>query len=77
MIAIIRERTSKPVRHVINTHWHADHVQGDSVYLREFPMFRSLAIPRPSRGSTRYSCLANPDPVFDAVEQLIETGAGQ
>lgn len=50
VIAIIRERTSKPVRHVINTHWHADHVQGNSVYLREFPDVQILGHPETVAG---------------------------
>ena len=50
VIAIIRQRTSKPVRHVINTHWHADHVQGNSVYLREFPDVQILGHPETVAG---------------------------
>ncbi len=50
VIAIIRERTTKPVRYVINTHWHADHVQGNSVYLREFPDVQILGHPETSAG---------------------------
>ena len=31
-IAAIRKITKKPVRYVINTHWHDDHYVGDQVY---------------------------------------------
>src|SRR3954462_10048386 len=36
-IAAIRSITKKPVRYLINTHWHDDHVAGDQVYQDSFP----------------------------------------
>lgn len=40
-IAQIREWTNKPVRYLLNTHWHNDHVMGNGAYREAFP---SLAI---------------------------------
>jgi cyclase len=36
VIAEIRKITNKPVRYVINTHWHRDHVHGSQAYVQAF-----------------------------------------
>ncbi len=43
VLARIRQITPKPVRWVVNTHWHGDHVQGNSVYLDAFPGVQIVA----------------------------------
>ncbi len=37
VIAALRRLTNKPVKYVINTHWHDDHIIGDTVYGDAFP----------------------------------------
>ena len=37
LIAEIRKLTDKPVRYLINTHWHGDHTQGNQAYREAFP----------------------------------------
>ena len=46
-IALIRSLTSKPVRYLLNTHWHGDHTHGNAEYLDAFPGL-TIVGPRPN-----------------------------
>jgi len=39
----IHKLTDKPVRFVVNTHWHGDHAQGNQVYREAFPGVQFIA----------------------------------
>jgi glyoxylase-like metal-dependent hydrolase (beta-lactamase superfamily II) len=45
VIAKIRSITDRPVTHVVNTHWHDDHTNGNHAYRQAFPDVRILAHP--------------------------------
>lgn len=42
-IAQIRQWTNKPVRYLVNTHWHGDHSLGNSTYAEAFPALSIIA----------------------------------
>ena len=43
MIAEIRKLTTQPVRYVVNSHWHDDHVFGNQAYEEAFPGVQFIA----------------------------------
>lgn len=67
VIAEIRRLTPKPVRYVVNTHWHGDHWFGNQAYREAFPGVEFIAHPNtladleaneiPSLGPSRDSAL--------------------
>lgn len=50
VIAIVAGRTDRPISHVVNTHWHADHVQGNAVYAARFPEVEIIGHPETAAG---------------------------
>ena len=43
VLAALRRITDRPVTHVVNTHWHEDHILGNRVYLDAFPDVQFVA----------------------------------
>lgn len=68
-IAALKRITSKPVRYVINTHWHDDHVIGNRAWRDAYPAATFLAHEAlreylPARGVTARQQMATQAPQF-------------
>jgi glyoxylase-like metal-dependent hydrolase (beta-lactamase superfamily II) len=81
-IAAIRSITDRPVRYVINTHWHDDHVAGNQVYRDSFPAVRfvmqeNTAADLQTLGAeNRKNQVEGAPPVADEFERLLSRGLG-
>jgi len=71
MIAEIRKRTDKPVRFLVHTHWHLDHMVGDGEFANAFPQMRFL-----STDFTRRKMAEKQAPYLAGIEK-IDNGALQ
>lgn len=54
-IAQIRQWTDKPVRYLVNTHWHFDHTMGNGTYWEGFPSLTIIAHNATAKQSTGYN----------------------
>jgi cyclase len=57
-LGALRKITDKPVSHVVNTHWHDDHIAGNQVYRDAFPGVRFVGHVR-TRGELETTGAAN------------------
>jgi cyclase len=71
-IAQIRRWTDKPVRYVLNTHWHPDHQRGNSVYVDAFPGVAVVAHRETARLMASYDA-ANRDRYPKRLQTMRET----
>lgn len=80
VLAALRRLTPKPVRYVINTHWHDDHVAGNQVYRDSFPgvQFIAHANTREDLASlgaaNRKGQVSGGPPALAAFEALLQRG---
>lgn len=54
-IAQIKQWTNKPVRYLVNTHWHYDHTMGNGVYWESFPGLSIIAHRETAKQSVNYN----------------------
>ena len=80
VLSELRKLTDKPVRYVVNTHWHEDHIIGNRVYREAFPNVqfighRSTLTDLPTIGAgNRKGSLQNGRGFVGQLEALLEKG---
>lgn len=80
LIRLIGDLTDLPVRWVVNTHWHGDHVYGNVAYRDAFPGVRFLAHPatvlgmREEGAAQRAEELATLPETIEARERWLDEG---
>ena len=81
-LAAIRTVTALPVRYVVNTHWHDDHVAGNQVYRDSFPEARFIAHANTRTdlstlgAQNRIATRDGAPPLADRYDRLLADGLG-
>lgn len=76
VLTALRKLTTKPVRYVVNTHWHDDHVLGNQVYREAFPGVEFVAHAR-TREYLPTTGLANRNKALAGVPGFLQFLKGQ
>jgi cyclase len=69
VLAALRRITNKPVRYVVNTHYHDDHIRGNQIYRDAFPGVEFVAHPfardyLPNQGAANRKAFLKDAPAF-------------
>jgi glyoxylase-like metal-dependent hydrolase (beta-lactamase superfamily II) len=75
-IALIRKWTDKPVRYLVNTHWHGDHTWGNGLYMDTFPGLTIIAHTETARQMQGYlpHFLERNVKGSDEIKRVLESG---
>lgn len=75
-IAQIRQWTKKPVRYLLNTHWHLDHNNGNALYAKEFPGLGIIAHSETAKMIQSYNpmVITTYATRTDRFKRMLETG---
>ncbi|HEX4911961.1 MAG TPA: MBL fold metallo-hydrolase [Permianibacter sp.] len=82
VLAALRQLTDKPVRYVINTHWHEDHILGNSVWREAYPAVQFIGHSKTHEdlasvgAANRKSLLENGAGGVASLKNAIATGKG-
>lgn len=68
MAAELRRLTPKPVRYVVNTHWHDDHINGNGVYRELFPGVEFIAHAHTRTDAIEQSMAPRPGNIADMAK---------
>jgi len=74
MVAEIRKKTDRPVRYLVHTHWHLDHIAADGVFREAFPQmtFVSTTFTRRKMVEKQVPYLANLVKTDEGYVQYLE-----
>ena len=82
VIAAVRLLTPKPVRYLINTHWHDDHTMGNQAWVEAYPGLEIIGHPETAKDMTtkavanREGFVKSLPGMLDYIEKQIAAGNG-
>jgi cyclase len=82
VLAALRRLTTKPVRYVVNTHWHDDHIMGNQVWRDAYPGVEFIAHANtraylPEKGAAaRRSMIEGAPPIVAMLRALVAKSTG-
>lgn len=78
-MALIKQWTNKPVRYLVNTHWHGDHTWGNGAYLDTFPGLTIIAHTETARLMQGYlpNFIQRNATGAEQIKRILEAGKGE
>jgi glyoxylase-like metal-dependent hydrolase (beta-lactamase superfamily II) len=71
VIAGVRRLTRKPVRYLVNTHWHDDHTMGNQAWAEAYPGLEIIGHPETAKDMTT-KAVANREGVVKSLPGMLE-----